>query len=206
MWWDTHIIHKLELAYINSLGGTVSKDSIGFIYVHVRRVSAHAQLLTRLFLSEIISKFELVDLAKSLWMWCLERSIHIIAQHLPGVQNVVADAESRTMTDRSDWQLNPAIFNRITYLFGPIEMDLFSSRLTAQCPEFFSWWPDTQQMLLQDWSQISRVCQPTLESDRSGTAQSTNGQGSHCSGGTSLEDTTMVTPNCNTTSDQSRSR
>ena len=59
-----------------------------------------------------------------------------IAQHLPGVQNVVADAESRTMTDRSDWQLNPAIFNRITYLFGPIEMDLFSSRLTAQCPEF----------------------------------------------------------------------
>jgi hypothetical protein len=49
-----------------------------------------------------ISK-ELVDLAKSLWMWCLERNIHIIAQHLPGVQNVVADAESRTMINRSDW-------------------------------------------------------------------------------------------------------
>ena len=57
---------------------------------------------------------------------------------------------------------------------------------------------------------LKGVCQPTLESDRSGTVQSPNGQGTYCSGGTSLEDTTMVPPtianaNCNTTSDQSRS-
>ena len=47
------------------------------------------------------------DLAKSLWTWW---NIHIIAQHLPGVQNVIADAQSRTMRDRSGWQLNPVIF------------------------------------------------------------------------------------------------
>ena len=41
------------VAYINNLGGTVSK--------------------------------ELVDMAKNLWMWCLERNIAIIAQHLPCV-------------------------------------------------------------------------------------------------------------------------
>ena len=27
---------------------------------------------------------ELIALAKELWMWCLERNIHISAQHLPG--------------------------------------------------------------------------------------------------------------------------
>ena len=54
---------------------------------------------------------ELIVLARNLWMWCLERNIHIIAQHLPAVLNQIADSESRTMIDRTDWQLNPAIFS-----------------------------------------------------------------------------------------------
>ena len=38
----------------------------------------------------------------------------------------------------------------------------------------------------------SRVCQPTLESDRLGPGQTADRSGPHCSGGTSLEDTAMV--------------
>ena len=49
---------------------------------------------------------ELVALAKDLWMWCLERNIHIQAQYLPGIMNSIADWESRVMKDRSDWQLD----------------------------------------------------------------------------------------------------
>ena len=107
---------------------------------------------------------ELVDLAKTLWMWCLERNIHITAQHLPGAQNHIADAESRTMVDRSDWKLNPILFKRIVNLFGPIEVDLFASRLTAQCPVYFSWRPDPYAAatddFLQDWSQIWGYANP----------------------------------------------
>ena len=80
------------VAYINNLGGTVSK--------------------------------ELVTLTRDLWMWCLERNIHITAQYLPGKRNVMADAESWTMRDRSDWKLNVGIFQKIDHLFGPIEVDL----------------------------------------------------------------------------------
>ena len=83
------------VAYINNLGGTVSK--------------------------------ELITLTRDLWMWCLERNIHITAQYLPGKQNEVADAKSRTMTD---WKLDLSIFQKIDNLFGPIEVDLFASRLT----------------------------------------------------------------------------
>ena len=55
-----------------------------------------------------------------------------------------------------------------------------------------------------------RVCQPPLESDRSGSVQSTDGTDPHYSSGTSLEDAAMVPPvtanvNCSSTSDQSRS-
>ena len=46
------------VAYINNLGGTVSR--------------------------------ELVMLTRDLWMWCLERNIHIAAVHLPGVLNTIS--------------------------------------------------------------------------------------------------------------------
>ena len=63
-------------------------------------------------------------LARSLWMWCLERNIHITAQYLPGIQNAIADAESWTIVDWFDWKLNPNLHQRINHLFGPIEVDL----------------------------------------------------------------------------------
>ena len=39
---------------------------------------------------------KLVTLTRDLWMWCLERNIHIQAQYLPGAQNCIADRESRS--------------------------------------------------------------------------------------------------------------
>ena len=38
----------------------------------------------------------LIALDRDLWMWFLERNIHIIAQHLPGKLNQEADAESQS--------------------------------------------------------------------------------------------------------------
>ena len=107
---------------------------------------------------------DLLLLAKEVWMWALERNIHIKAQHLPGVLNSAADAESRTMKDRSDWKLDPAIFHRIDQLWGPIEVDLFASRLTHQCQAYFSWRPDPYALatdaFLQDWSQMKGFANP----------------------------------------------
>ena len=85
---------------------------------------------------------ELVLLTRDLWMWCLERNIHITAVHLPGVMNTIADTETRVMRDRTDWKLNSLIFQKINNHYGPLEVDLFASRLSAQCPLYFSWRPD----------------------------------------------------------------
>ena len=89
-------------------------------------------------------------------MWCLERNIHIQAQHLPGILNYSADLESRSMRDRSDWKLDRQSFVRINQRYGPLEVDLFASRLTNQCPRYFSWRPDpfaeATDAFLQDWT------------------------------------------------------
>ena len=99
---------------------------------------------------------KLVTLARDLWMWCLERNIHIIAQHLPGKLNQEADAESRSWRDRTDWKLNTVLFKKIDRCMGPLEIDLFASRLTRQCPAYYSWRPDpyaaATDAFLQDWS------------------------------------------------------
>ena len=103
-------------------------------------------------------------LARRLWMWCLERDISLTAQHLPGVLNTVADSESRVMRDRTDWQLNPIIFQQINRRLGPLEVDLFASRLTAHLPRYFSWRPDPlaegTDAFLQDWSHILGFANP----------------------------------------------
>lgn len=69
------------------------------------------------------------ELAKVIWQWCIKRGCWLTAAHLPGKDNVVADAMSRKFNDQIEWQLNVSIFNRINDKFGPFDIDHFTSRL-----------------------------------------------------------------------------
>ena len=82
---------------------------------------------------------QLCQLAINMWNWYLERNIMLQAKHLPGKLNQIADIESRTVRDRCDWMLNPVVFQRILTRMGPLEVDLFGSRLIKQLPRFYSW-------------------------------------------------------------------
>ena len=107
---------------------------------------------------------QLCQLAINVWNWCLERNIMLLAEHLPGKLNQIADIESRTVRDRCDWMLNPVVFQRILTQMGPLEVDLFASRLTRQLPRFYSWRPDPEaeatDAFLQDWSIIWGFANP----------------------------------------------
>jgi len=106
----------------------------------------------------------LCNLAISVWDWSLQRGIYLIAEHLPGKLNVIADMESRTMRDRCDWMLNPNIFNRIQSQMGPCKIDLFASCLTRQLPRYYSWRPDLEaegtDAISQDWSTTRGYANP----------------------------------------------
>ena len=60
--------------------------------------------------------------------------------------------------DRTDWMICPRIFQAIKKTFGPLDVDLFASRLTYQMPCFFSWRPDplaeAVDAFQQDWSSL----------------------------------------------------
>ena len=85
---------------------------------------------------------DLINLSQEIWNYLLNRQITITFEYLPGIQNVIADKESRVMKDFSEWKLNRKNFLKITSYFGWPEIDLFASRVLHQLPVYISWKQD----------------------------------------------------------------
>ena len=86
----------------------------------------------------------LSNLAIHLWQWCLERNVSLSAEHLPGVDNCIADKESRTIQSAAEWQLHPATFQLIMENLGTCNVDFFATWLNTQLEIFMSWRPDPE--------------------------------------------------------------
>jgi len=77
--------------------------------------------------------------------------------------NSIADRESRTWLDRSEWKLSPNIFQKINSQLGPLSTELFASHLSKQLPKFVSWKPDplarVTDVFTLTWSDLpQKVC------------------------------------------------
>lgn len=81
-------------------------------------------------------------LAHKIWSWCEENNNWILAAHIPGKTNVIADKQSRTIKDNMEWKLCPQKFREICTVLGTPEIDLFATRLNHQLPRYMSWKPD----------------------------------------------------------------
>ena len=96
------------------------------------------------------------ELAKEIWEWCFAKNIWLSAEHLPGVQNVIADEKSRKFSDQTEWMLHPTIFSKICQELGKPDIDMFASRLNKQISRYISWKPDPGaekiDALMCDWS------------------------------------------------------
>ena len=86
----------------------------------------------------------LSNLAIRLWQWCLEKNLVLSAEHLPGIDNHVADEESRTIHPAAEWKLHQGTFWQITQTLGKCKVDLFATRLNTQLERFVSWRPDPE--------------------------------------------------------------
>jgi hypothetical protein len=85
---------------------------------------------------------ELHEIARNLWLWCIERKLHISVAHVPGIENTNADELSRCKNDDTEWSLRKSIFNKIFKLHPTMDTDLFASRLNKQLPQYVSRFPD----------------------------------------------------------------
>lgn len=78
----------------------------------------------------------------------MDRSVTLHVEHLPGKLNVIADFESRHMSDSSDWQLDTEIFSHLQQIHGPLSVDLFASFRNAQLEVFYSWKADPRAIAI----------------------------------------------------------
>ncbi|XP_068707474.1 uncharacterized protein [Montipora foliosa] len=67
--------------------------------------------------------------ALELWAIALTTGVSLTAQHIPGIQNVVADTASRQIETRTEWTLDRKIFQSICQRFYTPDVDPFASRL-----------------------------------------------------------------------------
>ena len=101
------------------------------------------------------------DIARDIWLWCIERDIWLTAAHIPGKENIEADAESRIFSDQTEWKLCPTIFQQICNRFCTPDIDLFASRLNYQCEPYVAWRPDPNAKAIDafcvDWGTFDNV-------------------------------------------------
>ncbi|KZR98487.1 Uncharacterized protein APZ42_006074, partial [Daphnia magna] len=80
----------------------------------------------------------LSNIGAQIIQWCEARNISILASHLPGNCNIIADEKLRTALDSSDWMLLQDKFKQLSQIW-PVQIDLFASAWNARLPKFVSW-------------------------------------------------------------------
>ena len=135
-----NICSKLDELACPTVAGQLNRNRL-----NKQKGSPHSKLLS--------------DLAVQLWEWCLAKGITVRAEHIPGVENVRADRESRRRSDPSDWRMDSKVFLQIFNRWGPLQVDLFAARHNAQLPQYFSFKSDPGAVAVdafaQDWSNLT---------------------------------------------------
>lgn len=93
------------------------------------------------------------SVAKAIWIWALNRDIHLSAEHLPGSENDLADTASRIFDENTEWSIVPDIFSKLEESFEPFSIDLFASRLNTKHELYISWKPDPSASFIDAFSQ-----------------------------------------------------
>lgn len=93
-------------------------------------------------------------IARKIWDFVISKNNTISAAHLPGKQNQLADKESRVFSDRTEWMLNRDIFNTLSQMWGPFEVDMFASRLNKQINTYISWKPEPDAWAIDAFSVV----------------------------------------------------
>ena len=96
---------------------------------------------------------------------CLAHNIQLLAKHIPGRFNTLADRMSRIDKPIStEWSLNQEIANKIFQIMDFPSIDLFATRLNHRLPFYVSPIPDQKALsidaLTMDWNRIQAYAFP----------------------------------------------
>ena len=68
--------------------------------------------------------------------WCIDQDIRLMACHIPGELNVIADALSRGKALPTEWQLHPVVVRTLFNMLDRPHIDLFASSTNNQLPVY----------------------------------------------------------------------
>ena len=109
-------------------------------------------------------KPKLLKVTQELYEWAEKRRLFLSAAHVPGVDNVLADKESRTHKTETEWKLKENWFNWICEQLGKPEIDLFASRINKQLPKYVAWRPDPEALwidaFIKPWNDLNAYIFP----------------------------------------------
>ena len=104
-----------------------------------------------------VKSLEMIKLSKEIWYYFLSRGITITTEYFPSKLNIIADRESKKKVDSSECKLDPRVFQGLVQSMGNPVVDLFSSRLNHQLPQYADWKLDPlsqgTNVKHQDWPQ-----------------------------------------------------
>ena len=136
------------------------------------------------------------NIARQIWLWCIEREIWLSSCHIPGSMNMEADSESRVFSTSTEWSLHPEVFDHINEMWGPFEIDLFASRLNFKIPTYVSWKPDPDvkqvNALFMQWGKYLFLCFSPFQPDSNLSAENRAGPSYGSNPSPLLADTTLV--------------
>ena len=85
------------------------------------------------------------DIVRLIWQFIIEHECWITTAHIPGIENVDADEESRKDYDNKEWKLITSAFTRCLNAFSVSPcIDMFASRVNYQMKPFVSFGPDPE--------------------------------------------------------------
>lgn len=91
-------------------------------------------------------------LAHEIWLWCIDKDIHLSAAHLPGDMNHEADKFSRVFNDDLEWAVDSNIFDKLVSLYPELSVDLFALRLNHKLDIYVSLRPDPHAFAVDTFS------------------------------------------------------
>ena len=91
------------------------------------------------------------NLAKQIWLWCIERDLWLSATHVPGCENE-ADEGSRHFNESTEWMLDKSIFRQLIHIWKLPDIDMFASRLNYQIDQYVSWKRDPDALWVDAFS------------------------------------------------------
>ena len=83
------------------------------------------------------TKPHLNEITERNYAWTQSRGIVLSSEYVRGVNNVVADKESRDKNLDTEWMLAPNIFRRLCEVFYIPGVDLFAPALMAKFPPMY---------------------------------------------------------------------